>query len=136
MDIKDITNLTENELDILEALWREDRPLTRSDILEAIPNRKFKDNSFYSHLNTLLDNGTVGVGEIVKTGKTFGRTYIANIKKDEFDLMKLESTIKQVRPSEKTVFNFLTNMFQSEKLNKKDLDFLEKLIENKIKKDR
>lgn len=135
MDLKNKTNLTENELDILEALWREDRPLTRSDILESIPNRKFKDNSFYSHLNTLLDNGIVGVGEIVKTGKTFGRTYIANITKDEFDLMKLESTIKQVKPSEKTVFNFLTNMFQSEKLNKEDLNFLEKLIEEKIKKD-
>lgn len=55
--------ITENEYEIMDALWRECVPLTRSGILESIKNEDFNENSFYRFLNGLLKKGFIKEGE-------------------------------------------------------------------------
>lgn len=122
--------LSENEESILRTLWREDRPLTRSQIIELTKNREWKENSIHGILNTMLEKEAIVVGEIVQTGKTFGRTYVYNISEKEYDLMQLEYTVEKVKPSKSTFINFFSNFVKSDNLTTKDLKELEEIIRN------
>lgn len=123
--------ITKNEHEILDALWREDKPLTRSGILEAIKDDNFNVNSFYRFLNGLLKKGIIKEGEIVRSGKTYGRTYIPNITKEEYDLHQLETLNEIVNPSKKTGMSFILNMINSYDFTKDNIEELEEIIKKK-----
>ncbi len=120
--------LTENEQDILLTMWEVDRPMTRADILNSVKNRTWKETSFYGLLNSLMEKGAIQVGDIVKSGKVFGRTYMPTLTKEEYDLMQLELSLESINPSKSTFFNHLTNLVKANKLNEDDLNSLNDII--------
>lgn len=125
--------LTSNEKLILDAMWKAREPLTRSGIIDLIleSNPEFKENSFYKYLNELLDKDLINEGEIVRTGKSFGRTYITNISKDEYYMMKLHETKEQLDINEETNVSFIFNLIDSSNFDLKDIEELEELLEKK-----
>lgn len=124
-------NLTRNENLILEALWKENKPLTRSGILDSIADKDFNENSFYKFLNGLLDKKIIREGEIVRTGKSYGRTYLPNITKDEYDLYQMEKINEIINPNDTTEVSFIMNMIKTRDFTDKDIEQLEEIIENK-----
>lgn len=123
--------LSENEESILNTLWRENRPLTRAEILELTENRDWKENSIHGILNTLLEKEAIAVADIVKTGKTFGRTYIYNITEKDYDLMQLELSMERISAPKSTFMSFFSNLVKSDKLSEKDLKELEDILKNR-----
>lgn len=128
MDIKFI--LTENEYDILIAMWDVGSPMTRANILNSVKNRKWKEASFYGLLNSLMEKGAIEVDDIVKSGKVFGRTYIPTLSKDEYDLMQLELNFEKINPSKSTFFSYLISLVKSDLLSNDDLNRLNDIIMN------
>lgn len=84
-------SLSKNELEIMELLWTEERPLTRTEIIEKTPNRSWSKSSIHILLNSLLDKGAIHVDGFVKTNKNYGRTFSAVITRSSYML----STIRQ-----------------------------------------
>ena len=76
--------LTKSELEIMNVLWKANRPLTRSDILTLSEDKSWKDNSIHILLNGLLKKEAIREDGFARSGKVWGRLYAANISIDEY----------------------------------------------------
>ena len=71
--------LTKSELEVMNVLWREGRPLSRNDIITLSVDKSWKDSSIHILLNGLLKKEAIKEAGFIKCGKTYGRLYEANI---------------------------------------------------------
>ena len=89
--------LTKNELEIMDVLWEQKRPLSRGELL-ALPEKKtWMDSSIHILLNSLLRKGAIREAGYAKCGKTSGRVYEAALSCAEYYVTTLEST--RIQPS-------------------------------------
>lgn len=76
--------LTKSELEIMNVLWRADRPLSRSDILALSTEKSWKDNSIHILLNGMLKKEAIVEAGFARSGKVWGRLYAPNVSIDEY----------------------------------------------------
>ena len=76
--------LTKNELQIMQVLWREGKPLLRSEILAACVDRTWKDGSIHILLNSLIAQGAIKEAGYGRSSKSIGRMYAARISAAEY----------------------------------------------------
>lgn len=76
--------LTKSELEIMNVLWTVDRPLSRSEIINLSVSKTWKDSSVHILLNGLLNKGAIKEAGFVRSGKTWGRLYAADISCEEY----------------------------------------------------
>lgn len=76
--------LTKSEMEIMNVLWKADRPLTRSDILELSTDKSWKDNSIHILLNGMLRKDAIGEAGFARSGKVWGRLYAPKVSIDEY----------------------------------------------------
>ncbi len=87
--------LTKNELEIMDVLWKQERPLSRGELL-ALPEKKtWMDSSIHILLNSLLRKGAIREAGYAKCGKTSGRVYEAALSCAEYYVTTLDSTRMQ-----------------------------------------
>ena len=87
--------LTKNEIEIMDVLWREDRALSRGEILSLSSDDKtWMDSSVHILLNSMLRKGAIKEAGFVKCGKTCGRVYEAALSCEEYYASTLTSTKK------------------------------------------
>ena len=82
-------SLTKNELEIMELMWKEGRPLSRTEIIELSPNRSWSASSIHILLNKLLEKKAIEVSGFVQTNKNYGRTYAPLITQNDYLLFSL-----------------------------------------------
>ena len=121
-------DLSDKEEQMLETMWKEGRPLTRSEIINLTENRRWKESSIHVFLNRLLDKGSIRVVDIVKTSTNFGRTYEPTFSAEEYDMARLKKNFEKVDPERGTISNFLSFIVKSKKIDKKDVKELEDII--------
>ena len=92
--------LTKNEIEIMDLLWKADRPLSRGEILSQPEEKTWMDSSVHILLNSLLRKGAIREAGFVKCGKTCGRVYEAAISCAQYHISMLESTRMQPSLSE------------------------------------
>ena len=76
--------LTKSELEVMNVLWSEGRPLSRNDIITLSVDKSWKDSSIHILLNGLLKKEAIKEAGFIKCGKTYGRLYEANISCEEY----------------------------------------------------
>ena len=87
--------LTKNEIEIMDVLWREERALSRGEILSLSSDDKtWMDSSIHILLNSMLRKGAIKEAGFVKCGKTCGRVYEAALSCEEYYASTLTSTKK------------------------------------------
>ena len=84
--------LTKNEIEIMDVLWKEDRPLSRGEILSLSVDKTWMDSSIHVLLNSMLSKGAIEEAGFVKCGKTCGRVYKASLSCEEYFASTLDST--------------------------------------------
>lgn len=89
--------LTKNELEIMDVLWEQKRPLSRGELLALPKSKTWMDSSIHILLNSLLRKGAIREAGYAKCGKTSGRVYEAALSCAEYYVTTLEST--QMQPS-------------------------------------
>ena len=72
--------VSHNEYIIMELLWKEDRPLSRAEILKGTPGRNWNPASVHLILNSMLSKNLI---KITDESKTYGRTYESIITEEE-----------------------------------------------------
>ena len=85
-------NLTKNELEIMDVLWKEGRPLARGEILSLSEDKDWMDSSVHILLNSMLKKGAIREAGFVKCGKTCGRVYETSLSCEEYHVSTLDST--------------------------------------------
>ncbi len=76
--------LTKSELEIMDVFWASDMPLSRSDLLERSEEKNWKDSSVHILLNGLLNKGAIHEVGVVKRSKTYGRTFLPTMTREEY----------------------------------------------------
>ena len=84
--------LTKNEIEIMDVLWRENRALSRGEILSLSVDKTWMDSSVHILLNSMLKKGAIREAGFVKCGKTCGRVYEAAFSCEEYHVSTLDST--------------------------------------------
>ena len=76
--------LTKSEMEIMDVLWSENAPLSRSDLLARGEEKSWKDSSVHILLNGLLQKGAIEEVGFVKRSKTYGRTFAPTVTREEY----------------------------------------------------
>lgn len=87
--------LTKNEIEIMDVLWKEERALSRGEILSLSEDKSWMDSSVHILLNSMLKKGAIREAGFVKCGKTCGRVYEAALSCEEYYVSTFESTRKK-----------------------------------------
>lgn len=115
--------LTKNEIEIMDVLWQEGRPLSRGEILSLSTDKTWMDSSVHILLNSMLKKGAIREAGFVKCGKTCGRVYDAALSCEEYYVSTHDSTKK------KPVFQKLVRAYIARNgLTKEDVDALEQIV--------
>ena len=76
--------LTKSEMEIMDVLWEDGGALSRADFLERSQEKTWKDSSVHILLNGLLAKGAIKEAGLVKRQKTYGRTFLPTMTREEY----------------------------------------------------
>ena len=76
--------LTRSEMEIMDVLWDASFPLSRADLLDRSEQKRWKDSSVHILLNGLLNKGAISEAGFVKRSKTYGRTFLPTLTREEY----------------------------------------------------
>ena len=76
--------LTKSELQIMDVLWQNGGALSRADFLERSEEKSWKDSSVHILLNGLLNKNAIREAGFVRRSKTYGRTFLPTMTREEY----------------------------------------------------
>lgn len=76
--------LTKSEMEIMDVLWARQAPLSRADLLDQGEEKTWKDSSVHILLNGLLQKGAIREAGFVRRSKTYGRTFVPTLTREEY----------------------------------------------------
>ena len=76
--------LTRSEMEIMDVLWEANAPLSRADLLANSRDKTWKDSSVHILLNGLLQKNAIREAGFVKRSKTYGRTFVPTLTREEY----------------------------------------------------
>lgn len=123
----DIMELTKSELEVMNVLWQANRPLSRSEILTLSTSKTWKDSSIHILLNGLLNKNAIKEAGYVRSRKTFGRLYAANISCQEYYAKNVFAGNKEVLPM------LFSALIQSDGISPELINELEDMLEKRKK---
>jgi predicted transcriptional regulator len=76
--------LTKSELEIMDVLWNENIPMSRADLLARNEEKSWRDSSVHILLNGLLQKGAIREAGFVRRSKTYGRTFVPVLTREQY----------------------------------------------------
>ena len=131
---KPAITLTPNELEIMELMWRENRPLSRTDIIELSPDRSWKASSIHILLNKMLDKDAIKVDGFVRTGKNYGRTYSPALSNVDYLLMTIKGSSLYQNYRKEATIAVISSLINDKDITAQDIREIEAVIEAKKSK--
>ena len=116
--------LTKSEMEIMDVLWASDCPLSRSDLLERSEEKTWKDSSVHILLNGLLQKNAIREAGYVKRSKTYGRTFLPTLTREEY----FATTIFSHRNKPRMVGLFAA-LLERPEITSADLEQIEALVQ-------
>ncbi len=68
-------HLTKSEQQIMEIFWQADHVMAQTEVVSTCVDRKWKERSIFSMLNSLMEKGVLREVGFVRSGKTYARTF-------------------------------------------------------------
>ena len=90
--------LSQNEFKIMQLMWKEERPLSRPEIIELLPERDWNPNSIHLILNNMIEKGVIRVEGMTRCGRGYGRTYAATMNNLEYAVYVLREATPDLSP--------------------------------------
>ena len=115
--------LTKSEMEIMDVLWGAGEPLSRADLLTRSEEKSWKDSSIHILLNGLLHKGAIREAGFVKRSKTYGRTFLPTLTREEY----FAATIFSHRHKPQIV-GLIAALLQRKDISAEDLSEIEKLV--------
>ncbi len=84
--------LTKSENEIMDLMWKENRPLSRSEIIELTPDRTWKPASIHILLNSMLEKKAIEVAGFVQSTKNYARTFVPSVTADAYAIMQVKNS--------------------------------------------
>lgn len=93
--------LSPNEFKIMQLLWKENRPLSRPEIIALVPDRDWNPNSIHLILNNMIEKGVIRVDGMTRCGRGYGRTYAASLSNLEYAVQLLKESTPDMSADER-----------------------------------
>lgn len=77
-------HLTDKEVELMELLWKQDKPLTSVEILAIPDDHSWSDNYLPIMLKSLLDKNAIEVCGYVRCGTQYARQFKYSITREEY----------------------------------------------------
>lgn len=119
--------LTKSEMQIMDVLWEAGEPLSRADLLSRSQEKSWKDSSVHILLNGLLQKEAIREAGFVKRSKTFGRTFLPTMTREEY----FAATIFSHRHKPEIVGLFAALLTRKD-ITKENLVAMRQLLDEKI----
>ncbi|MBQ8909580.1 MAG: BlaI/MecI/CopY family transcriptional regulator [Oscillospiraceae bacterium] len=118
--------LTKSEMQIMDVLWASDIPLSRSDLLERSEEKTWKDSSVHILLNGLLAKGAIQEAGFVKRSKTYGRTFVPSLTREEYFAPTIFSHTHKPQ-----CVGLVEALLRRDDITAEDMEQVEKLVKDK-----
>ena len=115
--------LTKSEMEIMDVLWQDGGALSRSDFLERSAEKSWKDSSVHILLNGLLNKGAIRECGFVKRNKTYGRTFLPTMTREEY----FASTIYSHRYKPE-IIGLMAALLKQQELTAQQLDEIAEMV--------
>lgn len=116
--------LTKSELEIMDVLWAAETALSRADLLERSQEKNWKDSSVHILLNGLLQKQAIREAGYVKRGKTYGRTFLPTMSREEYFARMIFSF--RHKPD---IVGLMDALLKRDDITSQDLEAIAKLVE-------
>lgn len=116
-----IPNISEAELEVMQVLWKEKRPMKIQEVLEALPNSDWKYNTVGTLLLRMEAKGAVSS---VKEGRTI--VYSPCIGEDEYKQSRTRSFVQKLYNG--SVKDLAVSLFQSEDMSREDIEEIRRMF--------
>ncbi|MCD7955788.1 MAG: BlaI/MecI/CopY family transcriptional regulator [Lachnospiraceae bacterium] len=73
----------------MDLLWNTDRPLTATEIVNLTPERTWKKSYIHLLINSLIQKNLIKSETHVRTGRNFGRAFVAVDTREEFEIRQI-----------------------------------------------
>ena len=120
--------LTKSELEIMDVLWDDGEALSRADFLERSEHKSWKDSSIHILLNGLLSKGAIREAGFVKRSKTYGRTFLPAMTREEYFAMTIFSHRRQPR-----IVELMEALLKREDITPEQLEKILTLVQSRMK---
>lgn len=120
--------LTKSELEIMDVLWDEGEPLSRADFLERSEHKSWKDSSIHILLNGLLSKGAIREAGFVKRSKTYGRTFLPTLTREEYFATTIFSHRRQPQ-----ILGLMEALLNREDITPEQMTQILDLVQSKMK---
>ncbi|MCR5777722.1 MAG: BlaI/MecI/CopY family transcriptional regulator [Lachnospiraceae bacterium] len=120
--------LTKSEMEIMQTFWKNEGALSLNELIEASPNRCWKDRSGFSIIKSLLKKGLLKEDGFVHSGKTIARTFSPNISCTDFMIGQLDEYDGNINFSK-----LFARLLGNDKIRTNDINELDMLISKKKK---
>ena len=118
----------------MELMWRENRLLSRTDIIELSPDRSWKASSIHILLNKMLDKDAIKVDGFVRTGKNYGRTYSPALSNVDYLLMTIKGSSFYQNSRKEATIAVISSLINDKDITAQDIREIETVIEAKKSK--
>ena len=132
MNKKTLNSLTENEIEILQILWTENRPLSRPEILERSTFPESNKHSIHRYLNDMLEKGVLTIAGSVICGKRPGRTYSPTLTREEYVVSQLNRLIPDTTPQNR-LLTVMSSWVEESYVDDNVISELEEMLQRKRK---
>lgn len=120
--------LTKSELEIMDVLWDQGEPLSRADLLEQSQHKTWKDSSVHILLNSLLSKGAICEAGFVKRSKTYGRTFVPTMTREEYFAATIFSHRRQPE-----IVGLMAALLSREDITPEEMKAIGDLVQSKTK---
>ena len=120
--------LTKSEMEIMDVLWAQQIPLSRSDLLEKSEEKSWKDSSIHILLNGLMLKGAIREVGVVKRSKTYGRTFAPTMTREEYYAATIFS--HKCKPE---IVGLMEALLRRDDITSEQLDRIATLVDTKRK---
>lgn len=81
--------LTKSEREIMDLLWRVERPLSASEIIELSPTRSWKASYVHILINSLIEKEMICPTGLAKTTRNYARVFIPAISQTQYIVRRI-----------------------------------------------
>lgn len=118
--------LTRSEMEIMDVLWESGEPLSRADLLSRSEYKTWKDSSVHILLNGLLAKNAIREAGLVKRSKTYGRTFVPTLTREEYFATTIFS--HRCKPD---LIGLFAALLKREDITPEQLEAIGTLVENR-----
>lgn len=118
-----------NELEVMNVLWAENRPLTHHEIIELSPARTWKASTIHFILNGLMAKNAVKVCGAVLSAKVYARQYAAAISKEAYEASQIEQALTNISVEPVRLSGVFAALIKGKEISHDTLNELQTIID-------